>query len=139
MINENDVLRFLRQAEQNDSSSLHTQIPSPPEIQYLYKKLITEEYSELIQSIYEGNDSHILNESLDLIWVVIGYMISRGYYIDGAWSELSRANLSKLQIDPVTQKIIRRADGKIEKPKNWKAADFSPYVHTTAIDNYGGL
>lgn len=125
MINPNDVLRFIQTAEQAD--------PNPAN-RNLYKKLIQEEYDELLEAIAkleftdDGDESHILNEAMDLIWVIIGYCHVKGYDISGAWNELTRANLAKLQIDPITGHLLRRPDGKIKKPENWTAPNFVPYV-----------
>lgn len=117
MIDHNDVLQFIATAEQAD--------PNPAN-QSLYRKLITEEYKELMEATGEA---HTLNEAMDLIWVVIGFCLTKGYDIPGAWQELTRANLAKLQVDPATGKLLRRPDGKIKKPENWKAPNFEPFVN----------
>jgi len=102
--------------------------PTSADVPALYAKFITEEYKELSEAITSGNDTHIVNEAVDLIWVTLGYMISKGYDIEGAWNALTRANRAKLQKDPSTGKLLRRPDGKILKPADWKPADFSKYV-----------
>ena len=43
----------------------------------LYMKLIGEEFSELITAKYQNNDAEIADACFDLLWVTIGYMISR--------------------------------------------------------------
>lgn len=93
----------------------------------LYKKLIEEEYEEF-QEAYEANDDvEILDACFDMIWVIIGYMKSRGWDCEAAWDEGAQSNLSK--IDPETGFVIRRPeDGKILKPEGWQPPDFSQFV-----------
>lgn len=95
-------------------------------ISELYKDLIDEEYSELDDAYERGDDEKILDGCFDLIWVVAGYMISRGWDFSGAWEEGANSNLSK--IDKETGKVKRREDGKILKPAGWKDPDFKQFV-----------
>jgi predicted HAD superfamily Cof-like phosphohydrolase len=50
----------------------------------------------------------------------------KGYDADGAWNEVLRSNMRKL--DPKTQKAIRREDGKILKPEGWRPPDLTKFV-----------
>jgi predicted HAD superfamily Cof-like phosphohydrolase len=50
----------------------------------------------------------------------------KGYNINGAWDEVAKTNLSK--IDAKTGKVIRRSDGKILKPEGWKEPNFSKFI-----------
>lgn len=115
-----DVLRFQLGAEHIQGTQLCS-----PEVIELYKTLIKEEYTELMDATTEINT---LNEAMDLIWVVLGFCNAKGYDVEGAWMELTRANLDKLQVDSVTGKLLRRPDGKIKKPENWKAPNFEPFL-----------
>lgn len=92
----------------------------------LYKKLIDEEYSEFIEAWEANDDTEKLDACFDMIWVIIGYMRSRGWDCENAWDEGAQSNLSK--IDPETGKVRRREDGKILKPEGWKPPDFSKFV-----------
>jgi predicted HAD superfamily Cof-like phosphohydrolase len=100
----------------------------------LYKKLIDEEYQEFLEAYYKGDDVETLDACFDMIWVIVGYMLSKGYDVEGAWDEGARSNLAK--IDTVTGKVIKRNDGKILKPEGWKKPDFSKFAcKNVAIDN----
>ena len=92
----------------------------------LYKKLIMEEYSEFIEADLANDDVERLDACFDMIWVIVGYMKSRGWDCENAWDEGAKSNLSK--IDAVTGKVIRREDGKILKPEGWKPPDFTKFV-----------
>lgn len=94
----------------------------------LYHSLVREEFKELEEAIASKNDAHILNEALDLIWVIIGFCNVKGFRTDAAWKVLTKANMSKLQHDPETRELLRHPNGKIKKPSNWKAPDYSPFV-----------
>jgi hypothetical protein len=96
-----------------------------PAIQDLYHGFVVEEFKEFVDAT---DDAHKLQEAMDLIWVTIGYCHTRGWDVAGAWDTLFNANMSKLQVDPATGELKRRADGKILKPENWKKPDFTPFV-----------
>lgn len=92
----------------------------------LYMNLIREEYAELILAKNDSNDTEICDACFDLIWVIVGYMLSRGWSCEEIWDEGAKSNLSK--IDRATGKVIKREDGKILKPEGWKPPDFHKYV-----------
>ena len=92
----------------------------------LYKKLIDEEYSEFIEAWEASDDTEKADACFDMMWVIVGYMKSRGWDCEEIWDEGAKSNLSK--IDSVTGKVIRREDGKILKPEGWKPPDFAKFV-----------
>ena len=100
----NDVKTFIEACDQekNTTNAL------------LYKTLIREEYDEYIHAKDLTED---LDACMDMIWVILGYCYMRGYDVDGAWNEVARSNLAK--INPATGKVIKREDGKVLKPEGW--------------------
>lgn len=93
----------------------------------LYKKLIDEEYSEFIEAWEANDDVEKIDACFDMMWVIVGYMKSRGWDCEGIWDEGAQSNLAK--IDPTTGMVIRRPeDGKILKPEGWKSPDFSKFA-----------
>ena len=117
-----DVKTFMQAAGQ--------ECPTTPtgknDLSKLYGTLIAEEFSEFVTAYFHDNDQKELDACFDMIWVIVGYMHSRGWDADAAWDEGSISNLSK--IDKETGKVIRRHDGKILKPQGWKEPDFSKFV-----------
>jgi predicted HAD superfamily Cof-like phosphohydrolase len=89
-------------------------------------KLIQEEYTELMDAEAVSDDAEICDACFDLMWVLVGYMKSRGWDCEEIWDEGAKSNLSK--IDPVTLRVKRREDGKILKPEGWKPPDFAKFV-----------
>jgi len=92
----------------------------------LYFNLIKEEYRELMDANLDQNDTEICDACFDLMWVIAGYMKSRGWDCENIWDEGAKSNLSK--IDKATGKVIKREDGKILKPEGWKPPDFAKFV-----------
>lgn len=120
----NDVEVFLKAVGQE--IPLHKTIVDTPQSN-LYKKLIDEEYAEFIEAWNANDDTEKLDACFDMIWVIAGYMKSRGWDCDASWTEGAQSNLSK--IDPTTGKVIRRPeDGKILKPEGWQPPDFAKFV-----------
>ena len=95
----------------------------------LYQNLIIEEYNEFRDALAAQDDAEQLDACFDMIWVIVGYMKSRGWHCESAWDEGAVSNLSK--IDKTTGKVIRREDGKILKPEGWKPPDFKRFVKIT--------
>ena len=93
---------------------------------FLYKKLITEEFYEFMEADGHGDDVERLDACFDMLWVIIGYMISRGWDREAVWDEGAKSNLSK--IDSVTGFVKKREDGKIMKPDGWQPPDFTKFV-----------
>lgn len=118
-----DVAVFLRAVGQ--------EIPSVPQQNVsaqaqLYKKLIEEEVTEFWEAEALMDDVEQIDACFDMMWVIVGYMKSRGWDCENIWDEGAKSNLSK--IDPVSGKVIRREDGKILKPEGWKPPDFTKFV-----------
>ena len=93
---------------------------------HLYHRLINEEYNEFIVARNKKNEVETLDACFDMMWVIIGYMLSKGYDVEGAWDEGAKSNLAK--IDALTGKVIKREDGKVLKPEGWKKPDFSKFI-----------
>ena len=92
----------------------------------LYRKLIDEEYQEFCEARINEDDVETLDACFDMIWVIVGYMHSRGWDCHGVWEEGAKSNLAK--IDSVTGKVIKREDGKVLKPEGWQPPNFSKFV-----------
>lgn len=111
-------------------SAVGQQVPSKPigetDQSKLYKKLIDEEYHEFLEAFYTDDTVEEIDACFDMMWVIIGYMKSRGWDCENIWDEGAKSNLSK--IDPVSGKVLKREDGKIMKPEGWKPPDFSRFA-----------
>ena len=89
----------------------------------LYCNLIEEEYNELSTA---KDKVEALDALVDIIVVSIGAIHSLGANAEGAWHEVMRTNLAK--IDQETGKVRKREDGKVLKPEGWTPPDLKPYV-----------
>ena len=117
-----DVEVFLQACGQK-----HANMPVPPnDLSNLYLKLIAEEVQEFNDAVDASDDTEQLDACFDMMWVIIGYMKSRGWDCERAWDEGARSNLAK--IDLATMKVRRREDGKILKPDGWQPPDFTQFV-----------
>lgn len=117
-----DVKIFMEAASQN--------CPERPtdknELSTLYATLISEEFAEFLEAYFRNDPEKEIDACFDMIWVIVGYMHSRGWNTDDIWTEGSLSNLRK--IDKKTKKVIRRDDGKILKPEGWKEPDFGKFI-----------
>ena len=111
-----DVKRFVDACDQE---------PSRANVE-LYKELIREEYEEFLEACDESNEIEQLDACMDMIWVILGYCHMKKYKVQEAWDEVADSNLSK--IDTATGKVIKRADGKVLKPANWKEPNLSKFI-----------
>jgi predicted HAD superfamily Cof-like phosphohydrolase len=117
-----DVTVFLKAVGQ--------ETPSTPQMMsdqaLLYKTLIEEEYYEFLDAYKNSDDTEEIDACFDMMWVIIGYMKSRGWDCEAIWDEGAKSNLSK--IDPATGLVKRREDGKVLKPEGWKPPDFAKFT-----------
>jgi predicted HAD superfamily Cof-like phosphohydrolase len=118
-----DVAVFLKAVGQ-ETPSIPQKTVSDQAI--LYKMLIEEEYNEFLDACKNRDDVEEIDACFDMMWVIVGYMKSRGWDCENIWDEGAKSNLSK--IDPVSGKVIRREDGKILKPEGWKPPDFTKFA-----------
>lgn len=118
-----DVAVFLKAVGQETPSMPQQAVSEQAE---LYKKLIKEEVEEFWEAEAASDDVEEIDACFDMMWVIVGYMKSRGWDCENIWDEGAKSNLSK--IDPVTGLVKRREDGKILKPEGWKPPDFTKFV-----------
>jgi len=89
----------------------------------LYHTLIKEEVQELEDSTTREDDVDAL---IDIMVVTIGALQSIGVDIEGAWNEVHRSNMAK--VDAGTGVVLRREDGKILKPEGWQPPNLKQYL-----------
>ena len=92
----------------------------------LYRKLIAEEVGELDDAVKNNDQVEQLDALIDILVVTIGAIHSMGADAEGAWNEVFQTNLAK--IDPQTEKVTKRGDGKVLKPEGWKAPELKPFL-----------
>ena len=90
----------------------------------LYLDLIREEVQELEDSQHPVSD---LDALIDILVVTIGAIHSMGADAEGAWNEVMRSNLAK--IDPESGTVLKREDGKVLKPDGWTPPNLDPYLN----------
>jgi predicted HAD superfamily Cof-like phosphohydrolase len=112
----NDVVKFIEACDQEQT----------PENAELYRNLIVEEYKEFILAHHNNDEIEQLDACMDMIWVILGFCHMKGYDVEGAWNEVARSNLAK--IDSTTGKVIKREDGKVLKPEGWTPPILTPFV-----------
>jgi predicted HAD superfamily Cof-like phosphohydrolase len=89
----------------------------------LYYNLIKEEVQELEDSTTRVDDVDAL---IDILVVTIGALHSIGVDTEGAWKEVVRSNMAK--IDPETGKVKKREDGKVLKPEGWTPPELEQFL-----------
>ena len=94
----------------------------------LYRDLIKEEVEELNAAIKENDEVEQLDALIDILVVTIGAIHSMGADAEGAWQEVFKTNLAKIDVN--TGKVIKREDGKVLKPVGWKPPNLLPHIKT---------
>ena len=111
-----DVATFIAACEQEKNEANRN----------LYQKLIVEEFWEFMDGYKTGDKIEELDACMDMIWVILGYCHMRGFDVHGAWHEVARSNLDK--IDKHTGKVIKNESGKVMKPDGWIAPQLEKYL-----------
>jgi predicted HAD superfamily Cof-like phosphohydrolase len=94
----------------------------------LYRALIEEEMRELKVAEVQANEVEEFDAVLDLLVVLIGYGLSRGWPMLAGWEEVTRSNMAK--IDPRTGMVNKREDGKVLKPEGWTPPALADVIET---------
>jgi predicted HAD superfamily Cof-like phosphohydrolase len=92
----------------------------------LYTRLIQEEVDELWDANAQANQVECLDALIDILVVTIGAIHSMGADAEGAWNEVMRSNLSK--IDKETGMVRKREDGKVLKPNGYSPPNLEPFI-----------
>jgi predicted HAD superfamily Cof-like phosphohydrolase len=95
----------------------------------LYTKLIEEECTELSDAIAANDHVEILDALIDILVVTAGAIASLGADGEGAWNEVIRSNMSK--IDAASGKVLKREDGKVMKPETFSPPVLAPFLTAT--------
>ena len=95
--------------------------PELPDIEErkLRIKLLDEEVFEYTDAEYADDLVEIADALADIIYIACGTAVSYGIPLDDVFAEVHRSNMAKL----VDGKVIRREDGKVQKPEGWTAPD----------------
>lgn len=81
-------------------------------------RLCNEEWTEFLIGMAEGDLPAIADGAIDLIYVLIGTLLSCGIDPRPIWDEVQRTNMAKVG-------GATRADGKILKPEGWAPPDIA--------------
>lgn len=92
----------------------------------MYLRLIDEEYQELKESVKNQDRVEQLDALIDILVVTLGAIRTGGFRGEDAWLEVMDTNFAK--IDPKTQKVRKREDGKIMKPEGWNPPKLEKFV-----------
>jgi len=112
----NDVVKFIQACDQEKSV----------ENASLYRNLIVEEFNEYVQALNKRDEVEQLDACMDMIWVILGFCYMKGYNVDGAWAEVARSNIDKINSE--TGKVIKNAAGKVMKPEGWTPPNLKDFV-----------
>lgn len=79
--------------------------------------------------ILRANHAELIDADFDLAWVSIGALISVSPEPERAIAHGTFTNLDKFR----DGKCVKDANGKIQKPADWQAPDFTPYIDTRVL------
>ena len=78
----------------------------------LRRRLIQEEFKELMYAISNQDDDEVLKELCDLVYVCVGFAVTYGWSFDTAFNRVHFSNMSKLDEEG---NPLYREDGKVIK------------------------
>jgi predicted HAD superfamily Cof-like phosphohydrolase len=90
----------------------------------LRMRLLSEEWEEYRSAEYDNDIVEIADALADIIYIACGTAVSYGIPLDEIFNEVHRSNMAKL----VDGKVLRREDGKIQKPEGWTAPDIKSII-----------
>jgi predicted HAD superfamily Cof-like phosphohydrolase len=81
--------------------------------------LLQEEFNEYLNAEEKADIVEIADALADIIYIACGTAVSYGIPLDDVFEEVHTSNMAKL----VDGKVIRREDGKVQKPAEWTPPD----------------
>jgi predicted HAD superfamily Cof-like phosphohydrolase len=93
----------------------------------LRQMLLAEEMWEYNKAENENDIVEIADALADIIYIACGTAVSYGIPLDKIFEEVHNSNMAKL----VDGKVLRREDGKIQKPEGWKPPDIAAILNTS--------
>ena len=94
------------------------ELPDEDERNFRYS-LLREEFEEYETAEINNDLIEIADALADIIYIACGTAVSYGIPLDNLFAEVHRSNMAKL----VDGKVIRREDGKVQKPADWTPPD----------------
>ena len=91
----------------------------------LRENLIEEEFKELKEALDNEDINEICKEGIDLLYVVLGLLVTYGVPVTECFEEVQRSNMSKLDENG---RAIYREDGKVLKGPNYSPANLKPII-----------
>jgi len=85
----------------------------------LRMRLLAEEMYEYTKAETEDDLVEVADALADIIYIACGTAVSYGIPLDKVFEEVHRSNMAKL----VDGKVLRREDGKVQKPEGWTPPD----------------
>jgi predicted HAD superfamily Cof-like phosphohydrolase len=101
----------------------HPELPDLHE-RALRLNLLTEEVAEYAEAEINNDLVEVADALADIIYIACGTAVSYGIPLDRIFDEVHRSNMAKL----VDGKVIRREDGKIQKPEGWTPPDIETII-----------
>lgn len=96
-----------------------------PDLRKLRENLIEEEFKELKEALDNEDINEICKEGIDLLYVVLGLLVTYGVPVTECFEEVQRSNMSKLDENG---RAIYREDGKVLKGPNYSPANLKPII-----------
>lgn len=85
----------------------------------LREKLLEEEFNEYMRAELNDDLVEVADALADIIYIACGTAVSYGIPLDDVFESVHASNMAKL----VDGKVIRRSDGKVQKPEGWQPPD----------------
>ena len=92
-------------------------------------RLLKEEFNEYFDGEVKDDIVEIADAIADIIYIACGTAVSYGIPLDDVFAEVHRSNMAKL----VDGKVIRREDGKVQKPEGWTAPDIKSVLEKSHL------
>tara|TARA_B100002019_G_C21096167_1_gene511145 strand:+ start:95 stop:832 length:738 start_codon:yes stop_codon:yes gene_type:complete len=131
-----DEVIFLTKMILDETMELMATILPPKESKNIMKKLI-DDSKDLPQEKYnEGEEYKKIADQADALVDIYYYSLNaackKGINLSSIFNLVHSANMAKR--DPITNKFLKREDGKIIKPKGWKPPDVEGEIKRQLIE-----
>jgi predicted HAD superfamily Cof-like phosphohydrolase len=80
-------------------------------------------YDQLVQN---SDKVTLVDGCVDTLYVSIGCLLAQGADVEGAFNEVQRSNMSK--VDAASGRMLKDSNGKVIKPSTYSPPDLKPFI-----------
>jgi predicted HAD superfamily Cof-like phosphohydrolase len=133
--NDEQVKLYIKLKAEEFAETLKAAYPRASWLHYHLDRIRSELL--IIDDKFKPDKVEFFDGLIDEMVVTAGAGLSAGFPMQAGWDEVLATNMAK--VDPKTGKVVRREDGKVQKPVGWTPPDLKSVLERDAVPKEPGF